>query len=46
MNKAKWQVKHGSQVYTFKTLREARDYARLLNTMLGYDFTIIAKVKA
>jgi hypothetical protein len=40
----KWLVKHGEGVYYFKTLKEAREYAQLLNQVLGYNFTIISKV--
>ena len=44
-SRSQWAVKHGSNVHTFRTLREAREYAQALNAACGYDFTIISKVQ-
>lgn len=43
--KAHWAVKHGNHTHTFRTLREAREYAQALNATCGFDFTIVTKVQ-
>jgi hypothetical protein len=43
--RAHWAVKHGQKTHTFRTLREAREYAQALNAACGFDFTIISKVQ-